>query len=101
MGRRLLEARDAAQAQARDTLERLASAVASEAEERIAGAVVPIAGGIVDAGEDVLEATSEQLEDLVEQVPDASAAGQMIDLVLLPGRVGIRVATSVLRRPPT
>jgi len=95
-----LEARDAAQAQVRETLERLASAIASEAEERISAAVVPIAGGIVDAGEDILEATGENLEDLVEQVPDAGAAGQMIDLVLLPGRIGVRVVTSVLRRPP-
>jgi hypothetical protein len=95
-----LEARDAAQAQVRETLERLAGAVASEAEGRIATAVVPIAGGIVDAGEDILEATGENLEELVEQVPEAGAAGQVIDLVLLPGRIGVRVVTSVLRRPP-
>ena len=40
-----------------------------------------------------------ELEDLVEQVPEGRAAGQMIDLVLLPGRIGIRVATAVLQRP--
>jgi hypothetical protein len=94
-----LEAWDVAEAQVRNTLERLASAVASEAEEWIADAVVPIAGGLVDAGENMLESTREEFEELVEQVPEGRSAGQMIDLVLLPGRIGIRVATAVLQRP--
>jgi hypothetical protein len=60
---------------------------------------VPIAGGLVDAGENMLESTREEFEELVEQVPEGRSAGQMIDLVLLPGRIGIRVATAVLQRP--
>jgi hypothetical protein len=47
----------------------------------------------------MLESTREEFEELVEQVPEGRSAGQMIDLVLLPGRIGIRVATAVLQRP--
>jgi hypothetical protein len=48
----------------------------------------------------VLEATEEAVEDLVEQLPEGGVAGQVIDLVLLPGRLGVRVVTTAFRRSP-
>jgi hypothetical protein len=94
------EARDAAQARVRESIERLGGALALEAEHRIAEAVVPAAGDIMEVGEDVLEATEEAVEDLVEQLPEGGVAGQVIDLVLLPGRLGVRVVTTALKRSP-
>jgi hypothetical protein len=94
------EARDAAQARVRASIERLASAVALEAEHRIAAAVIPDAGDIMDVGEDVLEATEGVVEDLADQLPEGGVAGQVIDLVLLPGRMGVRVVTTALKRSP-
>jgi hypothetical protein len=94
------EARDAAQAQVRESIERLGDALALEVEHRIAAAVIPDAGDIIDLGEDVLEATEDVVEDLAEQLPEGGVAGQVIDLVLLPGRLGVRVVTTALRRSP-
>ncbi len=94
------EARDAAQARVRESIERLGGAVALEAERRIAQAVIPTPGDIMDVGEDVLEATEDVVEDLAEQLPEGGVAAQVIDFVLLPGRLGVRVVTTALKRSP-
>ena len=93
-----LEARDAAQARVRQSLERLGGALALEAEHRIAAAVVPTAGDIMDVGEDVLEATEDIVEDLAQELPEGGVAAQVIDFVLLPGRLGVRVVTTAFKR---
>jgi hypothetical protein len=93
---------EAARAQAeqavRDTLERLAPAVTKE----IALAAVPTAGdmasGVVDASEEILESADEIMETIAAGVPGAGVVNQMWDVVLMPGRFGIRVATTVLKR---
>jgi hypothetical protein len=92
--------RDEAQHVVHETLAELAAAVGREAEARIASAVVPIAGGIVDAGEDLVEAADEMLEDVVEDLPGGSLVGQAVDLVLLPGRWSLRIATTALKGSP-
>ena len=63
-------------------------------------AMVPPADGMLETGEDVLEASEEVLEDMVENAPGGSVVGQVIDFALIPGRYGIRVATTVLKGGP-
>jgi len=90
-------AREEAEQAVRETLERLVPAVTKE----IALAAIPIAAGVadgvLDAGEDLLEDVDDFVEDIVEDVPGGSVIGQMWDVVLMPGRLGLRVATAVVR----
>jgi hypothetical protein len=101
------QSRDRAQRELRETLERLAPPLAEEA----ASAVVPvasavatgmasdIAGGVVEAGGDLLEGSDELVESITEDVPGGGIVNQIWDVVLTPGRFGVRVATTVLGRP--
>jgi hypothetical protein len=57
-----------------------------------------MAGGLVDAGGDLIEGADDLVEALAEDVPGGSAVNQIWDVVLMPGRFGLRVATTVLRR---
>jgi hypothetical protein len=94
--------RAAAEQAVRDTLEELARALSRE----IAAAAVPIASGmasgvaegVVDVGDDLIEGADDLVESLTEDVPGGGVVNQMWDVVLMPGRLGIRVATTVLRR---
>ena len=80
------------------TLQRLAPAVTLE----IAAAAVPVAagavGGVVDVGSDLLEASDDMVEAIAEDLPGGGRVNQMWDVVLMPGRFGVRVATTVLKR---
>jgi hypothetical protein len=80
------------------TLQRLAPAVTVE----IAAAAVPVAagavGGVVDVGSDLLEASDDMVEVIAEDLPGGGRVNQMWDVVLMPGRFGVRVATTVLKR---
>ena len=91
-------ARDEAEQAVRETLDRLTPAITRE----IALAAVPAAGdmaeGIVDAGDDLLDSADEMMESIVEDVPGGSVVNQIWDVVLIPGRFGVRVATTVLKR---
>jgi Putative Actinobacterial Holin-X, holin superfamily III len=94
--------RDAAGRDARGTLERLGPALAIQ----IALAAVPKAGevagdvasGVVEAGDSVLDASDEIIGEFTEQIPGGGAVNQVWAVALAPGRLGIRVATTVLRR---
>jgi hypothetical protein len=90
--------RDAAAKAARSTIELLGPALLI----RIALAAVPdasdVADGVIDAGEDVLEASDEIVAEFTEELPGGGAVRQVWGVALMPGRLGIRVATSVLRR---
>lgn len=94
--RDLQQARDDAETAVRASLERLGPALSVE----LASAVVPMAtgavGGALDVGDDVLDAAEELVEDLVDVVPGGSVVSQMWSVVLMPGRWGLRVATTVL-----
>jgi Putative Actinobacterial Holin-X, holin superfamily III len=87
---------------ARRTLERLGPAIAIQ----IAVAAVPKAGdvagdvasGVVGASDSVLDATDEVVEEFTAEIPGGGAVNQVWGVVLMPGRLGIRVATTVLRR---
>jgi hypothetical protein len=93
-GESVEDARDRAEEAVRATLERLASTITKE----IALAAVPSADGIVDVGEDLLEGADELVESLTEELPGGGVVNQVWDVVLAPGRFGIRVATTVLKR---
>jgi hypothetical protein len=94
--------RDTAGKAARTTLERLGPALAVQ----IAMAAVPKAGdvadGVVEVADTVIETSDETIEVLTEQLPGGGVANQVWDVALMPGRLGVRVATTVLRRgrPP-
>jgi hypothetical protein len=94
----LEQERDAAGKAARGTLERLGPALAIQ----IALAAVPkagdVAGGALEVGDTVLEASDATVEALAEQIPGGGVANQVWDVALMPGRLGIRVPTTVLRR---
>jgi len=94
----LERARAEAEEAVRETLERLAPAITVE----IAAAAVPMAtdavGGVVDVGGDILEASDDMVEEIAEELPGGGVVNQMWDVVLMPGRFGVKVATTVLKR---
>ena len=53
---------------------------------------------MVDAGGDLIEDADDIVEAITEGVPGGSVVNQMWDVVLMPGRLGVRVATTVLKR---
>ena len=81
----------------RDTIERLAGAIAAAVAGQVAEAVGSLADEAADMGEDLLEASEDFVDTIEEQLPGGGAVGQVIDVVLFPGRLGLRVATTVLK----
>ena len=94
----LERARAEAERAVRDTLEQLAPAMTFQ----IAAAAVPMAtdavGGVVDVGGDLIEASDDMVEGIAEDLPGGGVVNQMWDVVLMPGRLGVKVATTVLKR---
>jgi hypothetical protein len=98
--------RDAAVNAARTTLEHLGPALAIQ----VAVAAVPKAGdvagdvasGVVEVGDSLLDATDGTVAAVAEQIPGGGVVNQVWAVALIPGRFGVRVATTVLRRsrPP-
>lgn len=92
------KARTEAEYAVRETLERLSPAISRE----IALAAVPVASGmasgVVDAGDEIIESADEIVESITEDVPGGGVVNQVWDVVLMPGRFGVRVATTVLKR---
>jgi hypothetical protein len=97
-----LQEAEAARAEAeqavRATLERLTPVITRE----IALSALPVAGnvadGVLDAGEDLIEGADDIVESLTEGLPGGGVVNQVWDVVLMPGRFGVRIATTVLRR---
>ena len=87
----LEESRDEAAQAVHDTLEKLGPAISIE----IVAAAVPSAGGLVETAFDASDAA---VEALVEDVPGGSAVNQIWDVALMPGRFGLRVATTIFKR---
>ena len=90
--------RNAAGAAALSTLEHLGPALAVQ----VALAAVPDAGdvatGVVEVGDTVLEMSDDIVEVVTEQLPGGGVVNQVWDVALMPGRLGVKVATTVLRR---
>jgi len=55
---------------------------------------------VEDVGQEVVEESEEVIEELAEAVPGTNIANTVWDLALLPGRTGVRMVTTVLKRPP-
>jgi hypothetical protein len=64
----------------------------------VAGTVGDVAGTVGDVGGSVREASSEIVEVFSEDGPGGGVVSQVWNVALVPGRFGIRVATTVLRR---
>jgi hypothetical protein len=94
----LEQARDEAVRAVRATLQRLGPAVAVELASAAVPAAGDIAGGVVDIGDDLLDASDEIVEAIAAEVPAGGVVNQIWDVALMPGRFGLRVATTVLRR---
>jgi hypothetical protein len=98
----LERARNEAEEKVRETLTTLAPAMTIEiasASVSVAGDVAgDMAGGVVDAGSDILETSDQIVEALTEDLPAGSVVNQMWDVVLAPGRFGVKAATTVFRR---
>ena len=98
----LEQARANAEETVRETLGRLAPAMTIEiasASVSVAGDVAgDMAGGVVDAGSDILETSDQIVEALTEDLPAGSVVNQVWDVVLAPGRFGVKAATTVFRR---
>jgi hypothetical protein len=84
-------ARDQAGDAVRATLDQLGPAITVE----VATAAIPAAGNVADG---MMDASEEIVESLAENLPAGSTVNQIWDVALMPGRFGLRVATTVLRR---
>ena len=49
----------------------------------------------------MMDASEEIVESLAEDLPAGSTVNQIWDVALMPGRFGLRVATTVLKRDGT
>ena len=91
----LERARADAEQAVRGTLSRLGPVVAVE----LASASMPAAASsIVNAGSEMFDSSEEIVEAIVEELPGGSVVNQVWDVVLMPGRFGLKVATTVLKR---
>jgi Putative Actinobacterial Holin-X, holin superfamily III len=93
-GETLEEASERAEQAVRATLERLGPVITKE----IALAAVPTAGGLAEFGEDLIEGADDIVDAVTDELPGGGVVNQVWDVVLAPGRFGIRVATTVLKR---
>jgi hypothetical protein len=66
--------------------------------KEIALAAVPTAGGLAEFGEDLIEGADDIVDAVTDELPGGGVVNQVWDVVLAPGRFGIRVATTVLKR---
>jgi len=94
----LERARDDAERAVRETLARLAPAMTVEIASASVSVAGDMTGDVVEAGGEMLESSSEAVEAIAEELPGGGVVNQMWDVVLMPGRFGVRVATTVFRR---
>lgn len=98
----LERAREAAEQAVRETLARLAPAMTVEIASASVGIAGDMADGAVEAGEDLLESSEEIVEGIAEEIPGGGVVSQAWSVVLMPGRLGIKMVTTILGRgePP-
>jgi len=92
------QARAEAEQAVRETLERLAPVVSRELTLAAVPMADDIASGLVDAGDELLDGADAVVDAITDDIPGGGIVNQVWDVVLLPGRYGIRVATTVLKR---
>jgi len=84
-----------------DTLGRLAPAISIEIASASVAMAGDMAGDVVDTGQDILEASDDLVESITEDLPAGGVVNQIWDVVLMPGRFGLKVATTVLKSGET
>ena len=94
----LEQARADAEEAVLETLERLAPAITIEIVTAAVANAGDMAEGVLDVGEDLLETSDEIVEAIAEDLPGGGVVNQMWDVVLMPGRYGLKVVTTVLKR---
>jgi hypothetical protein len=94
----LERARADAEEAVRQSLARLVPAITMEMASASVGVAGETVGDAVEAGGDILEATDDLVEEMTENLPAGSVVNTVWDVVLAPGRLGVKVATTVLRR---
>jgi hypothetical protein len=98
----LERARVKAEEAVQETLALLAPALTIEIATASVGAAGDMAGDmagdVVEAGESLLDTSDEIVEAITDDIPGGGVVNQVWGVVLLPGRLGVRVATTVLRR---
>jgi len=94
----LEQARADAEQAVRDTLEQLTPAITIEIATAAVSNAGDMAEGVLDAGDDLLETSDEIVEAIAEDLPGGGVVNQMWDVVLMPGRYGLKVVTTVLKR---
>ena len=82
----------------RATLDRLAPAITDEVGLVAVPIASGLAGSVIDSGDDLIEGADEFVESITEELPGGGVVNQVWDVVLMPGRFGVRLATTVLKR---
>jgi len=78
----------------------VARVAASMATDLAVDVVEDVADGVEDVGRELVEESEEVVEDLAKEIPGGTIPSTVWDLALLPGRTGVRMVTTVLKRPP-
>jgi hypothetical protein len=94
----LEQARADAEQAVLDTLERLAPAITVEIATAAVANAGDMAEGALDVGGDLLETSDEIVEAIADDLPGGGVVNQMWDVALMPGRYGLKVVTTVLKR---
>ena len=81
-----------------ETLEQLAPAITIEIATAAVANAGDMAEGALDVGEDLLETSDDIVEAIAEDLPAGGVVNQIWDVALMPGRYGIKVMTTVLKR---
>jgi len=79
-----------------DTLGRLAPAISIEIASASVAMAGDMAGDMVETGQDILEGSDDLVESVTDDLPAGGVVNQIWDVVLMPGRFGLKVATTVL-----
>ena len=95
--RGLEESRDEAEHALRDTFDRLSSAVVHSAVGEVEDVVDSLGNAAAEVGGEILDASEDIVEAIEAELAAGGAVGQVIDVVLFPGRLCFRIATTVLR----
>ena len=95
--RGLEESRDEAEHALRDTFDRLSSAVVHSAVGEVEDVVDSLGNAAAEVGGEILDASEDIVEAIEAEFAAGGAVGQAIDVVLFPGRLCLRIATTVLR----
>jgi hypothetical protein len=97
-----LEDLERARAQAEEavqgTITLLAPALTIEIASASVGAAGDMAGDVVGAGESLLDTSDEIVEAITDDIPGGGVVNQVWGVALRPGRLGLRVAMTVLQR---